>query len=528
MWSDGWTLIEALKQVAGARWDQWIAAKTQLAALPTARFKVVIAGSSSNTSKVEGLRRRQAEILAQRAPLEARVRTIWNEIWSELQSKMLSGAWTSAGSRGSATNTPTPIYTQGWRQLSIKKLDQSSLIERGTNIRIFNVRVFPGESRKPARRETIEEELADRPPSHRSSAGWGLEEAVERILGKASNEASAIALTSAIDRGHLVPYLPDKDGGLLQPLDKGTCAYIIDEYFNTEAKRASKDCDLILFPMVCAPNAPDLLSGLSLAHVMSVYVLNDPELLRWAPLAIAADEAMRRFLEQGWYYPNGRQEWPVTAGAFDPEDELEYGNSPIGHLMAERLDGDLNVRRTRLVARRRFGCLMHLLSTSKVEALGDSAGSKDDRQILASVWADDAYYVDAKRGHLLVENPTSQDRYDLLTVRYRAVLLKKPGAIASEADLHDDGDLSDKSRTGNPRDPRTTCRVWLMGLMKESPKVRPKPKPDYRESALERWPELTVKDFDKSWEEAVEKAGAAAWAKAGRPRGTTKKPKKLF
>lgn len=524
MSSDGWTLVEALKQIAGARWDQWIAAKTELAALPTVRFKIVNAGVGSGNSAVEDLRQRQAEIIAKRAPLERRVRTLWNEIWSELQTKMSSGSWTSSGSRGSATNTPEPIYGPGWLQLSVKTLDQSSLVERDTKNRIFNVRIFPGDYQKLARGAMIEQELVDRPPLHGPFAGWPLAEAAERIVGKMSNEASKAALTSAISRGHLVPYLPDKNGGSLRPLDKIASAHIIDEYFKKGTRRAPRDCDLVLFPTVCAPNAPDLLSGLSLAHVMSLYVLDDPELRRWAPLAIAADEAMRRFVEQGWYFPSGWHEWRVTAGAFDPEDELEFGAGPIGILMDDRLNSDLNVRRTRLIARRRFGCLMKLLSTSKIEALGDPVRPKDDRQILASVWSDRAYYIDAQRGHLLVENPNSQDQFDILTLRYRAVLLKKPVAVATEAELHK-GDLSDKPRTGSPLDTRAVCRAWLMGLMRKSQQVRPKPKPAYQQEALEKWPELTIKDFIKSWEEAIEETGASAWAKAGRPRGTTKKSK---
>ncbi|WP_291855417.1 hypothetical protein [Bradyrhizobium sp.] len=523
MSSDGWTLIEAVKQVAGARWDQWIAAKKQLAALPTVRFRVVSSGISSNNSEAEDLRQRQAGILAQRAPLERRVRTLWNEIWSELRTKMLSGSWTSAGSRGSATSAPAPIYGPGWCQLSVKKLDQSILIERGTKIRIFNVRILPGEIREQAQGAAAGQELVDRPPLHGPFAGWALDEAVERIVGKASNEASMTALTSAIASGHLVPYLADKDGGLSQLLDKGACIEIIAEYFKKCTSRAAENCDLILFPTVCAPNAPDLLSGLSLAHVMSTYVLNDPELLRWAPLAIAAEETMRRFVEQGWYYPIGWHEWRVTVGTFDPEDEFEFGESPIGILMAERSDGDLNVRRTKLVARRRFGCLMKLLSTSKIEARGDPVRSKDDRQILASVWSDNAYYVDADRGYLLVENPNSQDRHDALTLRYRAVLLKKPGSIMSATESHDQGNPSAKSRSGSLRDARAACRAWLMGLMLESPEVKPKPKPAYRQDSRDKWPELTDKHFTKSWEEAVEETDAIAWAKAGRPRGTTKK-----
>jgi hypothetical protein len=517
--SDGWTLIEAIKQIAGARWDQWIAAKNELAALPTVRCRVVSAGISR---EAEDLRQRQAAIFSQRAPLERRVRTIWNEIWSDLQTKMLNGSWTSSGSRGTATIAPAPIYKQGWRQLSVGKLDQSILIERGTKARFFNVRIFPGGSRERARDAAAGQELVDRSPSQGPFAGWALDEAVERIVGQATNEVSRGALTSAIASGHLVPYLPDKDGGLSQLLDKDACT-IIDEYFKRDAKRAAKNCDLILFPTVCAPSAPDLLNGLSLAHVMSTYVLSDPEFLRWAPLAIAAEGTMRQFVEQGWYHPIGWHEWRVTAGTFDPEDELEFGESPIGLLMAERSAGDLNVRRTRLVARRRFGCLMNLLSTSKVEALGDPVRSKDDRQILASVWSDDAYYVNAERGHLLVENPNSLSRYDVLTLRYRAVLLRKPGPITSAPELHDQGKSSAEYRVGSLPDARVACRAWLMGLMRESPKVRPKPKPAYQNDALERWPELTQKDFIRSWEEAVEETGAIAWAKAGRPRGTTKK-----
>lgn len=522
---DGWTLIEALKEVAGDRWGQWIAAKAQLAAFPTVRRRVVSSGISP---EAEDVRQRQVAILAQRAPLEHHVRTLRNEFWSELQTKMLSGEWTSAGSRGSATTASTPIYGPGWSQLSVKKLDQSIVIERGTKMSIFNVRIFPGESREQARGVAAEEELVDRSPLHGPFAGWGLDEAVERIVGKTNNEASIAALISAIASGHLVPCSPEEDGGLLHPLDKGACVDIIARYFKRGAKRAAENCGLVLFPTVCAPNAPDLLSGLSLAHVMSTYVLKDPELLRWASLAIAAEETMRRFVEQGWYYPMGWHEWRVTDGAFDPEDELEFGEGSIGFLTEERWDRDVNVRRARLVARRRFGCLMKLLSTSKVEALGDPARSKDDRQILASVWSDRDYYVDAERGHLLVVNPNSQGRHDVLTRRYRAVLLKKSGSTPSTAELHDQGSSSAKSRCVSLPDARAACRAWLVDLMRGSPKVKPKSKPAYKNAALEKWPELTGKDFTKSWEEAIQESGATAWAKSGRPRGTTNKSKKLF
>lgn len=369
------------------------------------------------------------------------------------------------------------------------------------------------------------QELVDRPPLQGPFAGWALDEAVERIVGRATNELSSAALIRAVASGHLVPYLSDKAGSFSQLLEKDICNDIIGEYFKNGAKRVAEQRDLILFPTICAPNAPDLLSGLSLAHVISAYVLNDPELLRWAPLAIAAEETMRRFVEQGWYHPVGQHEWRVTDGAFDPEDELEFGEGPIGLLMTERSGNDPNVRRTRLVARRRFGCLMKLLSTSRIEALGDPVRSKDDRQILGSVWSDGDYYVNAKRGHLLVENPNSRGRYDALTLRYRAVLLKKPGSGTSTSELRGQVDSSAKSRVENLPDARAICRAWLIPLMRADLKLRPKPKMAYQNDALEKWPELTQKAFGKCWEEAMEETGATAWGKAGRPRGTTKKSK---
>jgi hypothetical protein len=140
-------------------------AKTELEALPIVGRRIVSAGVSPYDAGLESQRQRQTSILAQRAPVERRVRTLWNEIWSELQNKMMSGPWTSTGSRGSALNIPTPIYGPGWGQLSVNELDRSVLIERGTKFRIFNVRILPGESRELTQERVVTgQELVDRPP----------------------------------------------------------------------------------------------------------------------------------------------------------------------------------------------------------------------------------------------------------------------------------------------------------------------------------------------------------------------------
>ncbi|MDC0404370.1 hypothetical protein OAM26_05015 [Porticoccaceae bacterium] len=123
-------------------------------------------------------------------------------------------------------------------------------------------------------------------------AGWTLDEAAERIVGTAADEASCAALTSAVASGHLVPYLPSKSGGLPERLGNEACNDIVQVHFREGAKAARKNRDVVLFPTVCAPDAPDFLHDLSLAQAMSTYVLKDPEFLRWAPLAIAADDVV--------------------------------------------------------------------------------------------------------------------------------------------------------------------------------------------------------------------------------------------
>ena len=80
-----------------------------------------------------------------------------------------------------------------------------------------------------------------------------------------------------------------------------------------------------------------------------------------------------------------------------------------------------------------------------------------------------------------------------------------------------------KKWTVRPRTPgrmnaETHCREWLVGLMRESPTFRPKPKPDFRKEAQKRFPNLSGASFDKAWRSAVGASNAPAWSASGRPR----------
>lgn len=63
------------------------------------------------------------------------------------------------------------------------------------------------------------------------------------------------------------------------------------------------------------------------------------------------------------------------------------------------------------------------------------------------------------------------------------------------------------------------CRDWLLGLMRESPRLRPKAKESYRTDAQKAWRGLVSgRAFNTLWTEAAEIAGTAAWVRPGRPK----------
>jgi hypothetical protein len=63
------------------------------------------------------------------------------------------------------------------------------------------------------------------------------------------------------------------------------------------------------------------------------------------------------------------------------------------------------------------------------------------------------------------------------------------------------------------------CRRWLVTIMRESPRVRPKPKLEYQKEAMRKFPALSVRQFQRAWDAAIEEATATGWCKAGRPKG---------
>jgi hypothetical protein len=71
--------------------------------------------------------------------------------------------------------------------------------------------------------------------------------------------------------------------------------------------------------------------------------------------------------------------------------------------------------------------------------------------------------------------------------------------------------------------PETMCQRWLADLMRENPKNRPKPKTAFRVEAVERFPGLALRQFQRAWDAAIRETEARAWSKSGKPKGSLSK-----
>jgi hypothetical protein len=65
--------------------------------------------------------------------------------------------------------------------------------------------------------------------------------------------------------------------------------------------------------------------------------------------------------------------------------------------------------------------------------------------------------------------------------------------------------------------PQQDCFRWLLGQMRDSPRCRPKPKEAFRVEAKSKFPLLSVRQFNKAWDDSINESGAFEWSKAGRP-----------
>ena len=258
--------------------------------------------------------------------------------------------------------------------------------------------------------------------------GWSLAEAVKCTTGSKNSGDKDPRFCTMVERGQLVVFGRRQAQSDREWIPAATCQSLINR--DLKASSASglntKDkpfLDILIYPVLHAPNSIDFLDGMSLKDAFWRFVLHDPEVKFLGRKAIKANPDLKRVYMEGWCYPYGCQEWPVAfaqgalAGGRSP-------NSPIGYL-ADPLPQE--VQRAADVVCLRFSVLLTLLTHGNLEAVGDPVRSRGPDRILPAIWSHPAYFLDAKNGDVLQTNDAdSADLHDIRVKRWRAVMLTKP------------------------------------------------------------------------------------------------------
>jgi hypothetical protein len=294
--------------------------------------------------------------------------------------------------------------------------------------------------------------------------------------------------------------------------------------------------DILIYPVLHAPNAIDFLDGMLLKDAFWQFVLNDPEVQFLSIKAIKTNRDLERVYRDGWCNPNGSLEWPVEfvhgslAGGRSP-------NSPIDFLAGPRPE---EVQRAADVVCVRYSALLTPLRQGNLEAAGDPVRSRGTDRILSSIWWHPAYFLDVRNGDILQTNdagPTGL--HDMGVKRWRAVMLKRSQrpdlfhgkplvsdlVLAPTLEPHQVLKPSGKAirRVETTTTSKRDCREWLLELMRASRNNRTRTINDLWIEAQEKWPRtLSKRAFLAARTEAIGIAQAPAWGAAGAPKRRSK------
>lgn len=99
-------------------------------------------------------------------------------------------------------------------------------------------------------------------------------------------------------------------------------------------------------------------------------------------------------------------------------------------------------------------------------------------------------------------------------------ILTRAGLVPGTDTKSDAANKAVAPRVSQTAKAESDCRRWLTEQIQKSPHQRPKPRGDFRREALERFPGLSGRGFERAWDAAIESAGALLWRASGRPRKT--------
>ena len=284
--------------------------------------------------------------------------------------------------------------------------------------------------------------------------------------------------------------------------------------------------DVRIFPLLHSEEATKHLVGLSFKDAFKRFVLDDPE------VAILGKQVLQQEGKYAAVFRDGQFPGPFI--------EFKWPLDLTADSLASQFDGRLvliipgppkpppsdAVQLVSAVIVERWQALRKILMNGEILAHGtfDKTGVFD--AIHPSQWARSGLWVDVRNGDLLEE----ENRKPVL--QWKGLVLEKAGKLFHVQPTEPD---SVPSATFSGRTPRAStkgvlrvetkakslkaCQSWLEQEMHTSPKLRLKPKSNYKEEALEIWQgTITKRAFDRCWENAIQATNATAWSVPGAPK----------
>jgi hypothetical protein len=240
---------------------------------------------------------------------------------------------------------------------------------------------------------------------------WTLAEAFEATTGR--EEPNDIRFWGFVERGQLIAF------GRRQPqlnrewIPESTCRSLMKRDLQTSTAHggAVSFVDIVIYPVLEAPNAIDFLDGMSLKHAFEMYVWRDPQLDFLAEKAMALRPELQRVYRwrrdsryaKNWQCPV----LPVETSFWFYDPEPGY------------------VRRAAEVLRHRCDALFSLLSSKKIMALGEPHTSLTN-EIIPTIWSHPHYFIDVATGDVHYRDINDAEWPSTGERRWSAILLKKP------------------------------------------------------------------------------------------------------
>jgi hypothetical protein len=301
--------------------------------------------------------------------------------------------------------------------------------------------------------------------------------------------------------------------------------------------------DISVYPPLLAPCHVDLLAGRTLAEAFQQFVLDDPEVAALGREAVRLSPEFEAVIIRGRCQVHGIEEWPLAFERFAMVSTVHPDVAKRSMYDGPGKPDPIEVVIAAEALKHRYRALISILRRGELEGLGLPATSGYSNVILRSIWSREDFYLDAKAGDVVQDNPESTGRYDRIIRRWIGVMLQR--SDSGSLRVHDLGAmfhgkpsthgqlLSDtptpqaapipKSKSGarveSKISSRKACEAWLIDIIAKSKDKRTHTKTDLWALAQDKWPNtLSERQFQAARAEAIQVTGAFLWGAAGAPK----------